>query len=115
MVEFLIAKAVQKSRPEWKSNKPAPIFVLINGPGDQVLKSALQRQARYLDLWMIEVAPDATKFPNLCEDTPYLLYRTSVSGRQTEIGIFKNFICTSFAGEYSVLNDPNYDSNALYR
>jgi hypothetical protein len=64
---------------------------------------------------MIEVAPDATKFSNLREDSPYLLYRTSVSGRQTEIGIFKNFICTLFAGEYSVLNDPNYDSNALYR
>ncbi|MBT7485684.1 MAG: hypothetical protein HN673_04895 [Rhodospirillales bacterium] len=115
MVEYLIAKASQEPRAEWPGEGPRPVVVLINDAEDKLLKAAFQRQARYLDLWVLEVAPDATEFPDLRADTSYLLYRTSVTGRQTEIEIHEQFKCTSFAGSYPVLTDPAYDRNALYR
>jgi len=115
MVEYLRAKASQELRVEWPGDDTRPVVVLISNPEDTLLKAAFQRQALYLDLWVMEVAPDATEFPNLRADTPYLLYRTSVQGWQTEIEIHKQFNCTSFAGAYPVLRDPAYDRNVLFR
>jgi len=115
MVEFLLFKAEQESKPKWNSDKTLPVLLLINDPEDYLLKAAFQRQTRYLDIWMMEVAPDAKELPDLHKDTPYLLYRTSVKGRRTEIDIHEQFNCTSFSGDYSVLSDPAYDRNALYR
>jgi glutathione synthase/RimK-type ligase-like ATP-grasp enzyme len=114
MVEYLLAKADYRPRNRWPADRPLPTLVLVNQPADRVVKDSFNKQARYLGMPVIEVDPDDAE-PELPADGTYLLCRASVLGRSREIDLYRRYDCTSFAGDYPVLADPDFNRNRHYQ
>ena len=114
MIEYLLAKADYRPKNRWPGDRPPPTLVLLNQPADHVVKNEFHKHTRYLGMPVIAVDPGAPA-PELPPDGTFLLFRTCVHGRSREIELYRRYDCTSFAGDYPVLADPDYNRNRHFR
>ena len=114
IIAYLLAKADYRPKNRWPKKRPRPTLALINMPGRRVVRDALIKQAKCMNLPVIEVPPAAAK-TGLRQNGTYLLYRICTGHRAREIERHNKFDCTSFAGTYPAFTEGGYDRNRHYR